>query len=730
MAEANDAGTTNDETAAKDEEYLQRVSPKLRMIVNGDAEVNGHRAVLSAAVLSRSKRTEDAPANLIEASAADPIEPSGDGDGAAATKAAGGDEEPYKPPSRKEATSRALVSCFVQLTTPVDDATELLGSDAIRPSAQKGDLATVELTPAQVEKLSRGRGANAFERGITYVEAGVPLTLPNPIAATRHTGRTDEQPDLFADAEEPVSPVLVGIIDVGGFDFAHPDFVDEHGTRFLAIWDQGVDDDELGSPTVDDPTIPTVDYGSVLTKTKMDDAIADAAEARVDPSDFLPQWNEQTASHGTHVASIAAGNRGVCPQALLAGVSIALAAPDLERRTTFYDSARLAHAVDFLLDLGQARGIPVSINISLGTNGHAHDGTSPISRWIDAALGVPGRCVCVAAGNSGQEAAQYEGDLGHLSGRIHASGRVAAPGLLADLKWQVIGNGIVDVSENEMEIWYRPGDELAVQVRSPSGFETDWVAPSEYYENFPLETKTFLSIYNERYLPSNGANRISVFLSPKLSNPIVGVESGTWTIRLKGIEVRDGRFDAWIERDDPRPIGRIDESEAQAWQFPSFFAEASNVDSNSVSALACGHRVIAVGNADVGAERIHVSSSQGPTWDDRQKPDIAAPGTDIVAARGFGGRDDRDLWTSMTGTSMASPFVAGVAAQMLAREPRLTSTQILGIMRRTSQPLPGADYRWQDDAGFGIIQAAACVAGVHQPFVSTDKKPADDGAGE
>ncbi|MFC2138808.1 hypothetical protein ACFLTE_11590, partial [Bacteroidota bacterium] len=39
-------------------------------------------------------------------------------------------------------------------------------------------------------------------------------------------------------SEEP--KVLIGIIDVGGFDFAHPDFLDgQGGTRFVKIWDQG-----------------------------------------------------------------------------------------------------------------------------------------------------------------------------------------------------------------------------------------------------------------------------------------------------------------------------------------------------------------------------------------------------------------------------------------------------------------------------------------------------------
>jgi hypothetical protein len=196
----------------------------------------------------------------------------------------------------------------------------------------------------------------------------------------------------------------------------------------------------------------------------------------------------------------------------------------------------------------------------------------------------------------------------------------------------------------------------------------------------------------------------------------VGVEAGTWIVRVRGTEVRDGRFDAWIERDDPRPLGRI--GEVEAWRFPSYFTSRSNVDRSSVSSLACGYRVISVGNCEDAAERIHRSSSQGPTRDGRYKPEIAAPGSDITAASGFS-RPDR-AWLAMTGTSMASPYVAGVAAEMLAREPRLTANQIAGIMRRTAQPLPGSDYRWQDAAGFGRIRPAACLREVHSPFQPID----------
>jgi len=63
----------------------------------------------------------------------------------------------------------------------------------------------------------------------------------------------------------------------------------------------------------------------------------------------------------------------------------------------------------------------------------------------------------------------------------------------------------------------------------------------------------------------------------------------------------------------------------------------------------------------------------------------------------------------MTGTSMASPYVAGVVGLMLEIEPRLTAAQIAGVLRRSARPLPGVDYRWQDDAGFGVVDPDLCL---------------------
>src|SRR5690606_36713420 len=137
-------------------------------------------------------------------------------------------------------------------------------------------------------------------------------------------------------------------------------------------------------------------------------------------------------------------------------------------------------------------------------------------------------------GNAGQERAEHPEDLGWLTGRVHTSGRVAATELAVEIEWNVIGNGIADLSENELEPWYAPQDRFEVQVKPPGLPWTEPVAPGEYIENRELPDATFLSIYNELYHPVNGANYIAVYLSPRLRGSIAGVRAGQWVVRLRG----------------------------------------------------------------------------------------------------------------------------------------------------------------------------------------------------
>ena len=570
--------------------------------------------------------------------------------------------------------------------------------------ARKSNLVTAQIPLSKIKDI-------LARDNVTYIHLGEPLATPMPEISSKKVGAPLPSLRRFGTAQQRKKSenVLIGIIDVQGFDFSHEDFLDARGkTRFVRIWDQS------GTTRPSPQGSKQFEYGSEIDQKHLNAAIAAESRLKIPAYELEPQSQMEVGSHGTHVASIAAGNRGVCPNAMLAGVLISLPKADQDRRQSFYDSTRVADAVDYLIRLADdltknpKNPVRLSINISLGTNGHAHDGSSAISRWIDSAMSVPGRCVSVAAGNAGQEVAAFEGDSGFVLGRIHTSGQIPARDLIKDIEWLVVGNGIADISENELEIWYSPQDRFDVLLRPPNSEQ--WIGPigqRQFIENRQLKDGSFISIYNELYHPANGSNYISIYLSPLLSKEgIVGVPAGRWIVRLRGQEVRDGRYHGWIERDDPRPQGRLGTREM--WRFPSFFSQNSNVDNSSVSSLACGRRVLSVANLDQALERINITSSQGPTRDERNKPDTAAPGTNIVAAKGFAGPDD--AWVSMSGTSMASPFVAGVAGLMLGVEPKLTAAQIEGIIIRTARPLPGASFKWLNDAGFGRIDPDACLA--------------------
>lgn len=668
-------------------ETVQKLQPKLRMFSDGDATVNVIRAERAASLIvehpaliktvNLSRGDDAVPVSLRELR-----------------------KKPKAPPL-DTVTGAVRTNVFVHLRN-----TSVKTPATNRPHCRMGRLVQVQAPLDEIPALAR-------EPGVTYVEVAETLTSP----ITTVTDTAAQAPPVALRRFGSVAQhkygeeVLIGIIDVQGFDFSHADFLDASGqTRFLRIWDQG--GDARPAPHERDQTLHSrFEYGAEFQAAELNVALASAAALGVPATEIERQSQRTEGSHATHVASIAAGNRGVCRRAPIVGVLISLPEEDQDRRLSFYDSSRLTDAVDYLLALGEQMDLPVSINVSLGTNGHAHDGSAAATRWIDAALSTPGRAVTVAAGNSGQEKAESDSDLGWIMGRIHTSGVMPASGLEQDLEWVVVGNGVMDLSENELELWYGAQDRFAVSVKPPG---LDWIGPiepREFIQNRMLEDGTMLSVYNEVFHPVNGLNYISMYLSPFLQpDQVIGVRAGTWVVRLHAREVRDGRYHAWIERDDPQRLGRVGTREA--WSFPSFFTERTLVDDTTVSSLGCANRVITVANLDEPANRISVSSSQGPTRDGREKPDIAAPGTSIVAARGFATDDDE--WMGLSGTSMASPFVAGVVGLMLAMEPRLTAAQIEAILKRTAKPLPGASFVWSNAAGFGVIDPEACLLEVER----------------
>jgi subtilisin family serine protease len=85
-------------------------------------------------------------------------------------------------------------------------------------------------------------------------------------------------------------------------------------------------------------------------------------------------------------------------------------------------------------------------------------------------------------------------------------------------------------------------------------------------------------------------------------------------------------------------------------------------------------------------------SSRGPTADGSLKPDLTAPGVDIVAAKaaeGTEGAPAADGYVSMSGTSMATPHVAGAAAILAQRHPDWTGERIKAALTASAKPTAG-----------------------------------------
>ena len=103
------------------------------------------------------------------------------------------------------------------------------------------------------------------------------------------------------------------------------------------------------------------------------------------------------------------------------------------------------------------------------------------------------------------------------------------------------------------------------------------------------------------------------------------------------------------------------------------------------------------------AGKIASFSSPGPTYDGRIKPEVCAWGvSNLVAAIA---KDGGDTYVTGSGTSYATPLVAGAVALLLEAHRDWTPAQVRDALMKTANntSAPNNDYGW------GIIDAAAAA---------------------
>uniref|UniRef100_UPI003F492176 S8 family serine peptidase n=1 Tax=Nonomuraea bangladeshensis TaxID=404385 RepID=UPI003F492176 len=155
-------------------------------------------------------------------------------------------------------------------------------------------------------------------------------------------------------------------------------------------------------------------------------------------------------------------------------------------------------------------------------------------------------------------------------------------------------------------------------------------------------------------------------------------------------------------------------------------AAGNGYGARTLSSPASADAALAVGAVDR-SDGMAEFSSRGPrVGDSAVKPEITAPGTDIVAARGKDSGGD-GLYVSRSGTSMAAPHVAGAAAILAGRHPDWDGRKLKATLMGAAAPSPDAEVFAQGAGRLDVARAVKQSLTGEPPAVSFGLRPWPNG---
>jgi len=532
-------------------------------------------------------------------------------------------------------------------------------------------------------QITATRGAEVIQIGDTFTKTlngfmlQVPAKLVNEIRSISGvksvTQARKHEPTLGA------SIPLINADDVWGYMYGHKFGFTGEGVT-IAVIDTGIDythamfggsgdpaDYAYNDPNIiEEGTFPTAKVigGYDFAGTNYDAGGNTGSVIPVPDEDPLDEYG-----HGTHVSSTAAGfdvgfGSGVAPDALLYAVKV------------FGRSGStnlVIHAIEWAMDpkgLGHL-GEPVDvINMSLGSDWGPADELDPEYQVVENATSI-GVVVVASAGNAGNSS-------------------------------YIVGSPSV-------------GDSAISVAASTTGFQT---SPYLEYEDGGTKSIPYTTSYNPFTATITGdlvdvadfddgeLCDIDGLNGDELTGKIALIKRGTCSFYVKINNAEDLGAVAAIIYNNAAGIISMNTEGSTLPAGSILQADGELLKDKSPIEISIGpdSRVKTFPGED--PDTIATFSSRGPRgFDSKLKPEITAPGVAIFAADMGSG----NLGVSMSGTSMASPHVAGVAALMVEANPFLNPAQIKAAMMNTAVDLADTASAQIPRQGAGRVDAFKSV---------------------
>ncbi len=471
--------------------------------------------------------------------------------------------------------------------------------------------------------------------------------------------------------------VLIAVLD-SGIDYRRREFRKEDGsTRIRYLWDQTLVSQNEQTPPAG------FQSGVEFTEEDINRALQDR-----ESDGFAIVPSRDVSGHGTAVAGIAtAGDvpiqgggiyRGIAPESELLIVKLGMPMEGGFPKTT-----EIMRAVTYVVRKGIELGKPVVINLSFGNSYGSHDGSSLIERFLDNAAEIGRTVICVGAGNEGDAAGHYAGYAREM---------------------QVVEFSVGEYESSlSLQLWKQYSDVFTIRLQAPDQTEVELTDLVNAGKQVLRVGNTKILLYWGEPKPYSVLQEIYMEFLPVENRNYM--DSGIWNLKLTPIEVVTGKFDCYLPSSEARS-GRTG------------FLQAT--PEMTLTVPSTSSKIVTVGAYNASLEQYAPFSGRGLAELSRGnsitvagliKPDLVAPGVDIVAP------DVRGGFSLVTGTSFATPIVSGCAALLMewgivrGNDRYLYGEKVKAYLRRGAQPIRGERDYPNERVGFGSLCLAESIPG-------------------